>query len=370
MIKEWEKNNMIEMSTGNVLVVDDAHDNLRLLSTLLKRGGLVPRPVDSGKKALEAAVVDPPDLVLLDIQMPEMSGFEVCQRFMQDERLQNIPIIFISGRQGTDDKVKAFQAGGVDYVSKPFQEQEVLARVWAHIHLKKLREELLYHNKQLEEKVAKQVEVITASQMATIFALAKLAESRDKGTGQHFERVRIFSKKLALQMRGMGLYKDILTPSFIDNLYQAACLHDIGKVGVPDAILLKPGKVTPEEYEEIKKHSLYGADTLAKVLKHFPENQFLQMGVELARSHHEKWDGTGYPKGLVGKDIPLSGRIIALADYYDALTSIRCYREAFSHEETIQMIYRESGRHFDPDVVKAFRLLDKEFKRIRQEIQD
>ncbi|QPM68394.1 HD-GYP domain-containing protein [Atribacter laminatus] len=266
--------------------------------------------------------------------------------------------------------MKAFQAGGVDYVSKPFQEQEVLARVWAHIHLKKLREELVYHNKQLEEIVTKQVEIITASQMATIFALAKLAESRDKGTGQHFERVRIFTKKLALQMREMGLYEDILTPSFIDNLYQAACLHDIGKVGVPDAILLKPGKVTPVEYEEIKKHSIYGADTLAEVLKYFPENQFLQMGVELARYHHEKWDGTGYPEGLVGKDIPLSARIIALADYYDALTSIRCYREAFSHEETIQMIYRESGRHFDPDVVKAFRLLDKEFKRIRQEIQD
>ena len=355
---------------ANVLVVDDELDNLRLLSLLLKRGGLVPRPLTNGKKAIETALAEPPDLVLLDIQMPEMSGFEVCQRFMQDERLQAIPIIFISGRQGTDDKMKAFQAGGVDYVSKPFQEQEVLARVWTHIHLKKLREELVNHNKQLKEKVAKQVEIITASQMATIFALAKLAESRDKGTGLHFERVQIFSKKLALQMRGLGLYQEIITSSFIETLYQAACLHDIGKVGIPDRILLKPTRVTPEEYEEIKKHSLYGSDTLAEVLKRFPENQFLQMGVELARYHHEKWDGTGYPEGLVGKDIPLSARIIALADYYDALTSTRCYRAAFNHEETIQMIYRESGRHFDPDVVEAFRVLEKEFRRIRLEMKD
>jgi putative two-component system response regulator len=359
-----------DVQGSSVLVVDDAPENLRLLVAVLKRGGLAPRPVTSGRLAIEAAVADPPDLVLLDVRMPEMSGLDVCRWFKQNERLRNIPVIFISGLQGTDEKVEAFRVGGVDYVSKPFHDQEVLARIKTHLRLRRLQMDLLSHTVHLEQRIAEQVKVVTASQLATIFALAKLAEARDDDTGQHIERVQTFSKALAEQMREMRLHVAQLSSEFIDHLYQTASLHDIGKVGTPDAVLLKPGKLTAEEFTEMKKHCARGADTLAAVLNRHPDNQFLRMGVDVARSHHEKWDGSGYPDGLKGADIPLSARIVALADVYDALTSKRCYRPAFSHADTCRMILEGDGTHFDPDVVTAFRALDDRFRRIRQELQN
>ena len=355
---------------SSILVVDDDPENLRLLVAVLKHGYLVPRPVLNGRLAIEAAVIEPPDLALLDISMPEMSGLDVCRWFKKDERLRNIPIIFISGLQGTDDKVEAFRAGGIDYVSKPFQEQEVLIRVKTHLRLRELQAKLASHNTQLEQRIAKQAQAISASQMATIFALAKLAEARDDETGGHIERIRTFARMLAEQMRAMRLHVADLTTTFIDNLYQTAALHDVGKVGIPDAILLKPGKLTPEEFVEMKKHSAIGASTLATVLEQHPGNRFLRMGVDVARSHHEKWDGGGYPDGLKGATIPLAARIVAVADFYDALTSNRCYRLAFSHEETCRMIQESSGTHFDPDVVAAFSTLDDQFMHTRREMQN
>jgi len=355
---------------SSILIVDDASENLRVLAAVLKRGGLVPRPVTSGRLAIEAAVIDPPDLILLDVNMPEMSGLDVCRWFKQDERLRGIPIIFISGLQGIDDKVDAFRAGGVDYVSKPFQDQEVLARIKTHLCLRRLHVKLGSHTLQLEQRIADQIKVATSSQMATIFALAKLAEARDDDTGQHIERVQIFSRVLAEQMRAMRLHIAQLTTAFIENLYQTASLHDIGKVGIPDAILLKPGKLTAEEFAEMKKHCAIGAGTLATVLERHPDNQFLRMGADVARSHHEKWDGSGYPDNLEGTTIPLAARIVALADFYDALTSNRCYRPAISHADTSRMIQESSGTHFEPDVVTAFNTLDSQFRHIRQEMQN
>ena len=359
-----------DVEGSSVLIVDDNPENLRLLAAVLKRGGLVPRPVTSGRLAIEAAVADPPDLVLLDIGMPEMSGVDVCRWFKQDERLWSIPIIFISGLQSTDDKVEAFRVGVVDYVSKPFQDQEVLARIKTHLRLRRLQVEMESHTVQLEQRIAEQVKAVTASQMATIFALAKLAEARDDDTGHHIERVQTFGRMLAEQMREMRLHVTELTAAFIDNLYQTASLHDIGKVGAPDAILLKPGKLTTEEFAEMKKHCALGANTLATVLKRHPDNPFLRMGVAVARSHHEKWDGGGYPDGLKGATIPLAARIVALADFYDALTSKRCYRPAFSHEDACGMIQEGSGTHFDPDVAAAFTAHKDKFRCIRQEMRD
>ncbi len=359
-----------ELQGGSVLIVDDDPQNLRLLAGVLARGGLEPRPVTSGRLAIEAAVIDPPDLVLLDVRMPEMSGVDVCRWFKQDERLRSIPIIFISGLAGTDDKVEAFRVGAVDYVSKPFQEEEVLARIKTHLHLRRLQVELVSHNQELEQRISEQVKAVTASQLATIFSLAKLAEARDDDTGQHIERVQTFSKVLAVEMREMRLHTAQLTAAFIDNLYQTASLHDIGKVGTPDAILLKPGKLTGDEFAKMKEHCALGANTLGTVLKRHPDNQFLRMGVDVARSHHEKWDGGGYPDELKGPTIPLAARIVALTDFYDALTSKRCYRPAFSHEDTCRMIQEGNGTHFDPEVVTAFGTLEGQFLRIRQEMQD
>ncbi|MFO8070896.1 MAG: response regulator [Polyangia bacterium] len=358
-----------EVQGKSVLVVDDAPENLRLLAAVLGRGGLVPRPVTSGRLAIEAAVIDPPDLVLLDVRMPEMSGADVCRRFKQDERLRGIPIIFVSALQGTDDKVEAFRVGAVDYISRPFQEEEVLARIETHLRLRALQVELVSHSAQLEQRIAEQVREVTESQLATIFALAKLAEARDDDTGHHIERVQTFSRMLAEQMREMRLHVEQLSVAFIDNLSQTASLHDIGKVGVPDAILLEPGKLTTAQFAEMKKHCALGADTLATVLEKYPDNQFLSVGVDVARSHHEKWDGSGYPDGLEEAEIPLAARIVALADFYDALTSKRCYRPAFSHEDTCRMIREGSGTHFDPDVATAFDNLEGQFREIRQEMQ-
>jgi len=355
---------------SSVLVVDDDPENLRLLVAVLKHGCLVPRPVLNGRLAIEAAVIEPPDLVLLDMSMPEMSGLDVCRWFKNDERLRSIPIIFISGLQGTDDKVEAFRAGGIDYVSRPFQELEVLIRIKTHLRLGQVQAELASRNTLLEQRVAKQVEAISESQMATIFALAKLAEARDDDTGRHIERIRTFGRMLAEQMRAMGLHAADLTTTFIDNLYQTAALHDIGKVGIPDAILLKPGKLTPEEFVKMEKHCAIGANTLATVLKHHPDSRFLRMGVDVARSHHEKWDGSGYPDKLKGAAIPLAARIVAAADFYDALTSNRCYRPATSHEDTCRMIQESSGIHFDPEVVAAFNTLDSQFRHTRHAMQN
>jgi putative two-component system response regulator len=359
-----------DVQGSSILIVDDVPDNLRLLAAVLRRGGLVPRPVASGKLAIEAALADPPDLVLLDIRMPDMSGVEVCRWFKQDERLRSIPIIFISGLQGTDDKVEAFRVGGVDYVSKPFHDQEVLARIKTHLQLRHLQVELVSHNLDLERRIGEQVKAVTASQLATIFALAKLAEARDDDTGQHIERVRTLSRLLAERMREMRLQVTQLTSAFIDDVCQTASLHDIGKVGTPDGILLKPGSLTMAEFAEMRKHCVLGASTLAVVLKRYPDNQFLRMGVDVARSHHEKWDGSGYPDGLAGPSIPLAARIVAVADVYDALTSRRCYRAAFSHEETSQMIRQGRASHFDPDVVTAFESLDGPFRRLSEETHE
>jgi putative two-component system response regulator len=358
-----------EVNGSSVLVVDDAPENLRVLAALLRRGGLVPRPVTCGKRAIEAALTDPPDLVLLDVTMPEMSGFDVCRHFKQDERLRSIPVIFISGLQGTDDKVEAFRAGGVDYISKPFHNDEVIARVKTHLRLRQLQTQLVSDNLLLEQRIADQVKRLTATQLGTIFALAKLAEARDDDTGEHIERVQTYSRMLAEQMRQMKLHVLPLTAAFVEDVYQTASLHDIGKVGTPDAVLLKPGKLSAEEFAEIKKHCALGAETLATVLKRHPDNQFLRMGVEVARSHHEKWDGGGYPDGLKGAAIPLAARIVALADFYDALTSKRCYRPAFGHEDTCRMIQEGSGTHFDPDAVAAFGAVEGQFRQVRHEMQ-
>ena len=225
-------------------------------------------------------------------------------------------------------------------------------------------------NAHATQPVANQVKEVIAAQLATLFALVKLTEARDSDTGRHIERVQTFARALAEQMRKLGLHLTDMNDAFVDNVYQTASLHDVGKVAIPDAILLKPGKLTTEEFDVMKKHSAYGADTLAAVLRRYPDNQFLRMGVDVARSHHERWDGSGYPDGLSGTAIPLAARIVAIADFYDALTSKRCYRTSVSHEDTCQMIYENSGSHFDPDAVDAFGTLDRQFQQIRGEMDD
>ena len=331
-----------------ILVVDDVPENLQMLSGMLTAKGYKVRPVLSGRQALQLALTKAPDLILLDITMPVMNGYEVCAQLKASPALKDIPVIFISALSETEDKIKAFEAGGVDYVTKPFKMQEVQARVESHLRLRFLQRQVEEYNTHLNEMVQAQVKEISESQIATIFALAKLAESRDDQTGKHLERVQQKCCLLATWLRRNSPYGEKISQQFIKTLLLTSPLHDIGKVGIPDAILLKPGKLTEEEFQIVKNHTVIGAETLEAARRIYPRNGFINMGI-----------------GLSGLQISLAGRIMAVADVYDALRSNRVYKPAFSQEETSRIMFEGSGKHFDPVIIDAFRHLQDKFDELQ-----
>ena len=358
-----EKN--INTVIKKILVVDDSPEAIDVLSNALPKHYKRQFAL-SGQKALKllAASEELPDLILLDVIMPEMNGYEVGRLLKQDDKLKNIPVIFLSSLLDSKDRVMAFQNGGVDYIEKPFEINEVKARVETHMRLHDLQLELELHNKHLNQLVENKVKEISESQMATIYALVKLSEARDNETGTHIERVAEFCRFLANKLRKIPSYQDYISDSYVENIYKASPLHDIGKVGIPDHILLKPGKLTPDEFEIMKKHTIIGAKTLIEVKKKYPENQFIELGSKIALSHHEKWDGSGYPFGLKGDAIPLEGKIMALVDVYDALRSKRVYKGAYPHEKCCMIINEGSGSHFDSEIVNVFLKYESKFDRI------
>ncbi|MBU3126338.1 response regulator [Clostridium tagluense] len=345
-----------------ILIVDDSPETIEVLCSALpeyyKREFAL-----SGEKAIKLLEISEelPDLILLDVMMPGMDGYEVCKNLKKDERFKEIPVIYLSALTDTRDKVKAFEQGGVDFIEKPFQFEEVRARVDTHLRLSYLQRELEAHNSNLKQMVEEKVKEISESQIATIFAMAKLAESRDNDTGEHLKRIQTFCGIIAEKLSLHPKYKEQINSEFIDILQKASPLHDIGKVGIKDVILLKQGKLTVEEFEEMKQHTSIGANTLEEVFQKYPGNYFIKIGIEIAKSHHEKWDGSGYPEGLCGDEIPLSARIMALVDVYDALRSKRVYKEAYSKEKTREIIIRGSGKHFDSLIVEAFLEFEEEF---------
>ena len=357
---------------GNILLVDDTPENLRFLSAALKSEGYTVRVALSGKMALSMANADLPDLVLLDIDMPEMNGYQVCDYFKSNIKLKSIPIIFLSALQDTEAKVLAFQHGGVDYSTKPFRLEELLARISTHLELHRLKQELESHNQALSKMVMDQFREIYAAQLSTIMALAKLSESRDDDTGMHIERVGSYATFLAREARKTIEYDCEIDDQFEEYLYHAAALHDIGKVGISDCVLLKPGKLTPEEFEIIKKHPEIGYETLRAVGEKYPGNPMIKIGEEVAHCHHEKWNGSGYPQGLKGEQIPLSARIVAICDVYDALRSVRPYKKPFSHQKAYDFIIEGAGQHFDPNLIEIFKVSHESFNEIwnRQQEKD
>jgi putative two-component system response regulator len=256
----------------------------------------------------------------------------------------------------------------VDYVSKPFQLEEVHARVEAHVKLRRFQNQIETDNRRLQELVEAQVKKIADGHLATIFAIAKLAEARDDQTGRHLERIQTFSRLLAESLSRQAGYRHTINPEWIGNIFHASPLHDIGKVAIPDGVLLKPGRLTSDEFDVMKTHTTLGAQTLRAVQEKFPDNELINMGIEAAQSHHERWDGTGYPDGLRKDEIPLSARIIAVADCYDALRSRRCYKPPFPHNETVAIILESADSHFDPSVITAFRELTETFRNVRDEM--
>lgn len=341
---QWKAN----YESSSIMIIDDTVENLSVLSAVLREKGHEVRPVPSGKLALKAAANKPPDLILLDISMPDMDGYEVCRRLKQNPELKDIPVIFISALSETLDKVRAFNLGGVDYITKPFHYEEVNSRIETHLELRRL-------TVNLEHIVERQVEEITEAQMSTIFAMAKLTESRDDATGKHLDRVRTYCYLMANELGEMSEYALFINKRWSQIISQASVLHDIGKVGIPDRILLKKGKLTDEEMTLMKQHTIIGAKTLRDVQQIYPENIFISTGLEIAKWHHERWDGKGYPNGLKGEEIPLPARIMSIADVYDALKSERCYKEAFPHEKCCDLIIEGEGTQFDPVLIKVFK---------------
>jgi cyclic di-GMP phosphodiesterase len=361
----------------SILVVDDNEMNRDLLLRRLADPSFQLSTAENGEEALAMLRAQPFDLVLLDIMMPVLDGYETLQIIQGDPLLRRVPVIMITALDDVDSAVRCIELGAVDYVTKPFNPVLLRARVDASLDRKRMsdqeefrRLEVERSNVSLSEEVRAKVREISRSQLAAIFAMSKLAESRDPETGEHLERMREYCKLLSEQLSRMPKYRDIIDRRFVDNIYAASPLHDIGKVGIDDRVLLKPGALNDEEWVLMKQHPVIGAETLREVDRQHPGNDFIHIGIEIAESHHEKWDGSGYPHGLAGENIPLVARILALGDVYDALTSKRCYKDAFSHEKSRSIIEEGRASHFDPDVVLAFFETEDEFKKVRQEYKD
>lgn len=348
---------------ANILIVDDITSNLVILTEIIKNAGYIARPVTSVKQALAAMEVNLPQLILLDISMPEMDGYEFCEMLKKDIKTRNIPIIFISAMNTPEDKVKGFQVGAVDFISKPFELEEVMMRVNNHLKIYKMQQELEVYNKRLHKMVNEQIKKITEEEKNFMHALAMLAESKEDRNGAHVRNIGRNCKLLAQSLQFSPKFEREITNSFIRTIEIAAPLHDIGKVSISDTILLKPGRLTQEEMTIVRNHAELGAKTLIELYNMNEHNEFLEMAIDIAHYHHEKWNGKGYPEGLSGTDIPLAARIMAVVDVYDALTSEKCYKTAYSHEKSMEIINEESGKSFDPDIIEVFNKIQKQLKR-------
>ncbi len=353
------------MKNATILVVDDTPDNLVLMTGLLRDTYRV-KVANRGEKAIKIAASDPaPDLILLDIMMPGLDGYEVCRQLKAEPKTREIPIIFLTAKSQIEDETRGLEMGAVDYITKPISPPIVMARVKNHLALKSANDFLRDQNAYLEAEVRRRTAEVTAVQDVTIHALASLAETRDSDTGNHIRRTKHFVRLLAEKVRYHPRFQAELDDRTIDVLFKSAPLHDIGKVGIPDRILLKPGRFEPEEFEVMKTHTTLGRDAIEKAEKELGlEVPFLKAAKEIALYHQEKWDGSGYPEGLSGEDIPLSARLMAVADVYDALVSRRVYKEGMSHQQAVEIIRNGQGNHFDPDLVGAFLELQDEFQKI------
>ena len=353
-----------------ILIVDDSPANIAFLGNVLKDGYDL-KVATNGYQALQIAQHTPEiGLILLDIIMPGMDGYEVCRHLKASKVTERIPVVFVSARADIDDEALGFAVGAVDYITKPIRSAIVKARVRTHLAL-------FDQNQVLEEMVRKRTEELAITQDVTILSLATLAEYRDNETGGHIVRTQRYVRVLAENLRHRSRFRDGLNPEAIDLLFKSATLHDIGKVGIADRILRKPGPLTPEDFKEMKRHPGYGAAALARaeqLLGTDKSSSFLHLAREIAISHHEKWDGSGYPDGLAGDEIPVPGRLMAMADIYDAMVSRRIYKPPFSHQKAYEIIVNGDGRvmpyHFDPGVLETFINHHETFRAIAAECAD
>ena len=366
-----------------LLIVDDTPQNLTVLGELLQPLYRI-RAANSGDRALRAVASPPrPDLILLDVMMPGMDGYEVITRLRENPDTADIPVIFVTAMDASEDEEKGLRLGAVDYITKPINPAIVLARVKTHLELKQARDRLEADNQWLEAEVARRMRENLLIQDLNVRALACIGEARDNETGAHIVRTQTYVELLARHLREHPRFAGALAGRNLDLIVKAAPLHDIGKVGVPDAILLKPGRYTPEEFEIMKAHPVIGADALDKAMSQALASagaeaaelgegafSFLKFAKEISLGHHEKWNGSGYPAGLAGDAIPVSARLMALADVFDALMCKRIYKPPLTLEETTQIIVDGRGSHFDPEVVDAYLANKDRFAEIARRFAD
>lgn len=370
----------------SILIADDQPENLLILEDLLsERYDVV--TVNNGLDVLNHFNCGGhADLILLDVLMPTMDGFEACRRLKAAEASRDIPVVFLTGLDSPADEEFGLSLGAEDFIHKPFSPPVVLVRVRNHLALSRATRDLRLRNENLEQLVAERTNEIRAqsnellqsrsqiiaAQSATISAFCSLAEARDNETGNHIHRTQNYVRALAEELRDHPRFRQALSDEQIQLLFKSAPLHDIGKVAIPDYVLLKPGKLTPEEWVIMQKHCIYGRDAIVQSASQLVtgEESFLKYAIEIAYGHHERWDGTGYPEKLAGDAIPFSARLMAVADVYDALISKRVYKLAFPHEQAVDMILAERGSHFDPDITDAFRAITEGFRQIAKNFSD
>ncbi len=347
----------------NVLIVDDSRADVMLLKNMLKDYDLL--VAYDGIEAMECMEHHPGiDIMILDLNMPRMNGFEVLEAMNRYPEYKKIATLILTNYDEIDNEIRGLELGALDYIRKPLNLRSLRKRIELHSNLANARKALEQHNYLLEKAVQERTQELNQTRDVTIHALVSLLEVRNLESSNHTRRTQWMMKALCEHLRTRDQYRTILTEAYIDELFKTAPLHDIGKVGIPDSILLKPGKLTPEEFMVMKNHVVYGVEALRSRESDGGSLSFIRTAMEIAATHHEKFNGTGYPKGLAGKDIPLSGRLMAIIDVYDALVSERVYKPAYTHEDALAMIAQERGNHFDPEIVDAFLEIQADIRKI------
>ena len=340
----------------HILIVDDNITNLKFAEQVLKPHYKVTL-LTSAMQTMKFLLKNTPDLILLDIKMPDINGYETITTIKSIDRLNKIPVIFLTALNDVESELKCLRLGAVDFIGKPFVPELMLSRIKTHL-------ELANYRKNLESLVLEKTETIENLQDTLVVGLAELVECRDGETGGHIKRTANYLELLVYAMAEAGLYSDILTTEFIHNVIRSASLHDIGKIGISDKILLKQGNFDKSEREYMKQHTTLGGMAIQKVIDAADGESFLYIAKDMALCHHEKWDGTGYPSGLLGSAIPLCARIMAVADVYDALTSERPYKKPFVHSKAVDIISSGKRAHFEPCIVEIFKSVSDRFAQI------
>lgn len=354
------------MEKKKIMVVDDNVTNLNVARSALENHYDV-YLMPSGEKALKVMTKIKPDLILLDVEMPVLDGFGVIGAIKElGSPYNEIPVIFVTVKDDTNSEFEGLDLGAVDYIIKPFSFPLLLKRVELHLQMAEQQKQLQNYSRNLESMVEQQISTIQNLQYAIVSGMADVIERRDGSTGSHVIRTSEYLKVLLKKAQENNVYNGAFSNMPIEEYAHASKLHDIGKIAIPDHILLKPGKLTFEEFEVIKTHTTVGEKIVTDIMKFVDDSAFLSLAVDFVKSHHEKWDGSGYPYGLKGEEIPVCGRLMAIADVYDALISKRVYKSAFTHENAVQIMYDGEGTHFDPVLIGVFREVEQQFKEISE----